>query len=383
MRPDRREVLFGAAALLSGCGGWGRRCGGLTDEDLDRGIALAAGYLARSLNPANDFRYEVDWTSGAVHADPNGVRQAGATYGLVEHAARVKDPAITATADRALAKWLERRRITSFGTTFVWKPNQSHLGTVALLGLACAERTTLPAPPPGTEDALEGAIAFVRGSRDAGGGFVEVVDASTEERKPGRSPYADGEALLFLATLAVRFGRADLLPDVLAWAEADWRSNVEGPLAKEKDPDTTKGYYQWGTMSWAQLVAGGHDADRWGRRMTDLASWMIDVHATLGRTRNTAYAYEGLIPAYVEAVRRGDSALADHFACTIHEGLGKLCSWQIGHPRALPGLKAADAAYEGGVQNHAEEPWLRIDVTQHQLHALWFAKDSGVTRHFG
>ncbi len=382
---SRRQFVGGAALALAGCGGrgCGPRCGGLTAEDVDRGIALAADYMVRSITTWNDFVYEVHWQTNAGHVDPNGVRQAGATWGLLDHAARSGDAAMLTAADRPFGRWLERRRITPMGTTFVWgkKDGRSHLGTAALLGMATAERARLSAPPEGLAEVLEGVIQFVRSSRLPDGGFVEEVDVNTDRREPTPSPYSDGEALLFFATLAVRHGRADLLPEVLAWAEADYRRNVEGPLAIDADPDTTKGYYQWATMSWALLVEGGHDPERWGRRMTDLATWMVDVHGTLRRTRNTAYAYEGLIPSFVEARRRGDGALADKLACTIHEGLVKLCSWQLGHPRALPALAEAPPDWLGGVQNHAEEAWLRIDVTQHQLHSLWLARESGVVDH--
>jgi hypothetical protein len=377
-----RRTFLGGALAAAACGPRAPRCGGLTEEDLDQGIALGGRYLSTAITDADEFVYEVEWQSNASHIDFDGVRQAGATFGLLDHAARVRTPEVLAAGDRVLKRWLERRRILTNGTTFVWgKQGLSRLGTTSLLGLACATRGTLPEPPAEVAPTLEGVLAFVRATRLPDGGFFDKYDTYTEAGRPGRSPYADGEALLFLTTMAVHHGRSDLIPELLRWAEDDWAHNVRDALAKEPDPDTTKGYYQWASMSWANLVAGGHEVDKWGRRLTDLATWMVDVHGTLRRTKNTAYAYEGIVPAYVEARRRGESTLADHLACTIHEALPKLCSWQLGHPRAIASLAGAPERWHGGIQNQADDRWLRIDVVQHQLHALWLAKDSGVAKH--
>ena len=54
---------------------------------------------------------------------------------------------------------------------------------------------------------------------------------------------------------------------------------------------------------------------------------MIDVHRTLERTRNTAYAYEGIIHAYEISRICEDEFHIDKFKCTIDEGLYKLLGW--------------------------------------------------------
>ena len=64
---------------------------------------------------------------------------------------------------------------------------------------------------------------------------------------------------------------------------------------------------------------------------------------------------------------KGDKGRVTKYGCVIHTGLGKLMSWQVGHPRAI-GLGATeDPKAIGGVQNHNVEPGLRIDVVQHQM----------------
>jgi UDP-N-acetylmuramoyl-tripeptide--D-alanyl-D-alanine ligase len=58
--------------------------------------------------------------------------------------------------------------------------------------------------------------------------------------------------------------------------------------------------------------------------------------------------------------------------CTIEKGLDKLISWQVGMgAEKRPDVITWDGAKGlGGVQNSHDESGLRIDVTQHQMHAI-------------
>jgi UDP-N-acetylmuramoyl-tripeptide--D-alanyl-D-alanine ligase len=97
---------------------------------------------------------------------------------------------------------------------------------------------------------------------------------------------------------------------------------------------------------------------------------------TLKRTRNTAYAYEGIIHAYQLAKLRQDEVHVKKFGAVIESGLTKLTAWQLGHPIANEYIRQArtdDLRGLGGIQNHRREPQLRIDVTQHQMHAVTLA----------
>ena len=60
----------------------------------------------------------------------------------------------------------------------------------------------------------------------------------------------------------------------------------------------------------------------------------------------------------------------------IDLGLPKLTSWQVGGPNANDciGSPPADTLAIGGVQNQRSEPALRIDVTQHKMHAVVLAR---------
>ena len=90
------------------------------------------------------------------------------------------------------------------------------------------------------------------------------------------------------------------------------------------------------------------------------------------------YAYEGIVPAWTwisHVVSQNDddpnlAKTARKLQCTIEKGMSKLMSWQVG----MGAEKQAESLWNGidglgGVQNAKDESGLRIDVTQHQMHA--------------
>jgi hypothetical protein len=75
--------------------------------------------------------------------------------------------------------------------------------------------------------------------------------------------------------------------------------------------------------------------------------------------------------------QRGDNAHQAKYVCVIDIALERLISWQVGSP--LPNRYTAQASPSdtkalGGVQNEAFNAGLRIDVTQHPMHALQLAR---------
>jgi UDP-N-acetylmuramoyl-tripeptide--D-alanyl-D-alanine ligase len=161
-------------------------------------------------------------------------------------------------------------------------------------------------------------------------------------------------------------------------AEAMYQAYVVEALRQDPDSDLTKGFYQWGSMALLEMYDAGWDRhEEYAERCIELAHWMIDVHRTLERRRNTAYAMEGLICAWELARRTGDTASQRKIGAVIDEGLYKLTTWQFGSPVAndyLRGLTEAPPAAVGGVMSAADDPRLRIDTTQHQMHAVILAR---------
>lgn len=235
------------------------------------------------------------------------------------------------------------------------------------------------------------------------GAFHSRFD-SLGKRSAEPSPYYDGESLLAITKASKYLGPAyaHLWPLAAGAANSLYDLHVVKPLQKDADSDDTKGCYQWLSMSLFELstvtfgtgrnerfdlpaaIQRSYRVEEFGSRLIDLALWMVDVHQTLEKSRNTGYAYEGITPAWAWAAHIIDSpdiksnrkvvANAQRLHCTIHKGMDKLISWQVGM-----GAEASDEEWDessglGGVQNAAHQSGLRIDVTQHQMHATILAR---------
>merc|ERR1719274_267528 len=151
-------------------------------------------------------------------------------------------------------------------------------------------------------------------------------------------------------------------------AVGGWRKNVRKGLAHGRDDKVMKGYYQWSSMAWHELLTSEHAGEfaAFRPRLVDYGLWLVQVHKVNSRPRNTGYAFEGLIPAYDMARRIGRNAAARALGCAIDEGIRKVSAMQLGHPFAAGLARKAPPSERtrGGVQNSLTEPLLRIDTTQ-------------------
>jgi len=208
------------------------------------------------------------------------------------------------------------------------------------------------------------------------------------------SAYFDGECLLALIKAAKYLGHDYLWPQIKASAEAGWQRNAlegldisdgKGVLDKGLQAGALKrlnGYYQWGTMCWYELL-GEKDShfSKYAERTSRYSRYIL-AHKLSG-TANKGYVFEGLIPAFVTAVQQGNEKLERKLACAIRHGVANLHKLQVSHTKAVDLMagrwrasvdKAKDPRAQGGAQGSRESAALRIDTTQHQLHALLMAK---------
>ncbi len=399
------SLLLAACAATAGCAsrpdGPSERppaiekglCSPLTREVLDASLALGTRYMLNHQQPDGRFSYMYDWVARRFAPGDSQVRQAGSAWGLATIHQDAPNVEVAAALEKSLAFFAAHSRLTPHGKRYIVYPNQrqGRLGTVALVALAHVDYLRRAEH---LEDAAAAAyrghlreyLGFLIAARGPDGRFHASYSLRTGKPFGPPSPYFDGEALLALTKAAKYLGRDDLRPIVLEAADAGYRLNVE--QARENDPDSkvTKGYYQWSSMAYFELATSGWpETEKYGGWLIELADWMIDVHRTLERTRNTAYAYEGIVPAYRMAEIQGDARHMKKFGCTLEQGLAKLTSWQVGSPTAndfISGhLRASGAITHepdplalGGIQNHRAEAPLRIDVVQHQMHAVVLAR---------
>jgi UDP-N-acetylmuramoyl-tripeptide--D-alanyl-D-alanine ligase len=358
----------------------------VTRATVEQSLALGTRFMLAHQRPEGNFDYEYDWRDRSYSDDDNEVRQAGALWGLalIEQARPSRE--LEAGVEKGLALFEGHAVQNERGERCVAYPGKAEpgIGTVALMALTYidylrANGTAMPAERRAEhERRLDAYLKEIVAAIDPDGLWFGAYDPHTCAPHGDASPYSDGEALLALVKAAKYAGKSELLPLALRAADTGHRLNVERALAEEPDSDTTKAYYQWSTMAFYELATSGFpDTARFGDYVLAESDWEIDVHQTLTRQRNTGYAYEGLIPAYDWARRRGDTARTAKYGCVIDLGLERLISWQVGGPLSTSYTSAVDpndAEAVGGVQNERHEPALRIDVTQHQTHALIYAR---------
>lgn len=352
----------------------------LNKSILDESIELAGKYLLSSQKDDGNFVYEYDFSTRQTSPQDNQVRQAGALWGLaLIHRGNPSEQTFLAM-EKGL-RFFKTYSLVVKDARFIVYPREKSgsLGTVALVTLALIDFI------PTVEDKkikeiykndLNQYVNFLLCARQKDGQFHSSYNLETGQPFGNPSPYFDGEALLALAKAVKYSGYKKLKPLVLQSASRMYEVHVRQALEKDADSSITKGFYQWGSMSFFEIYQarwGNHR--QFGQYVIDLANWMIDVHETLKRPRNTAYAHEGLSCAWEIARLEKNEKAAQKIAGVIDQGLSKLISWQKGSPLENEFLKgASDNRALGGVMNGEDDSVLRIDVTQHQLHAMILAR---------
>lgn len=357
----------------------------LTPELLDQSINLTRQFLLLNQKQGGNFEYLYDIEQGVHLEGDSQVRQAGTLWGMsLVH--RQAPSQLTKDAMQAGLSFFaansvhdaERGRYIIYG-----EDRLGDTGTMALLVLAHLEFLASDTDFSHTESVLYRRLLsqyfqFLIHLRLEDGHFVAQYLYNDDEPQGLPSPYFDGEALLAVAKAARFLNNPHLRDFALHSAEAMYQRWVLDARANDPDSSDTKGFYQWGSLAFYELyLAGWGDSEAFAERTIELAHWMIDTHRVLERQRNTAYAYEGLIVACDLARRTGDLESFTKLYKAIDQGLYRLMTWQVGGPVEndyLAKLKVREPIAIGGVLNHASEPYLRIDVAQHQLHALLLAR---------
>jgi hypothetical protein len=350
-----------------------------TRDDLRDALRLGVDYLRAAQTPAGDFTYAYDWIARDTVAGNNLVRQAGAAWVLA--LAYERDRALAGAVERSLAFFDRGHGTTAGGGRYVRIPGHAGDGIGAVALVALAELAYLRA---GRGDLVEhrarlaGYLAFLLAARRDDGLLAGDYASDDGAHSGDPSPYGDGEALLALATAAHQLGGDELRAPLADLARATAHAHGVGSAE-------LKSFYQWGTMAYSELLAIGWPEFRpYAQTVLAMTDWELDVHhlvhRVVHRKRNAAYALEGVIPAYVLARELGDTPRADRYASAVRTILGELVTWQIGAADANAFIRAHEPERRaiGGVQSAHNDPVLRIDVTQHQTHAVMQAIDAGL-----
>lgn len=358
----------------------------LTRKQLTAAIEAARVYMLNHQRPAGNFVYEYDMVLNTIPDDDNPVRQAGALWSLASLYRERPTPDTRKTVIRGLDFFFRITRPLSCGQVGPVYPGEEAIrtGTVALLCLALvdfcrAEEQYGPRAGGGLYQAwLSKYLDYLQAMELSGGGWSREYYPELNESDPEPSGYYDGEALLAYSRAARYLGHTELVPKVERLAPilaARYTVDVwETSLASNK----TGAFFQWGCMAFAEYTeAGWKDANLLADATMALAWWAVYARRVQHRTGNTAYAVEGLLAACRVATNRGERQAAERLATVARTMLTRLISWQAGGPlqkhndflqRRKDMLRAV-----GGVMSGADSGVIRIDVVQHQLHAMLMA----------
>lgn len=357
----------------------------ITRSNLIQAIEMARAYYLNHQTPDGNFIYALDIANGDIIKKDNQVRQAGALWGLSSlNRDRFNEPTRRAVLLGINFFSSNVKSLPTGEKVFVY-PDMVYIdtGAVALLSLSIIEflrgqgKYLDEKTRQSHVELLNTHIEFLRALEMKDGSWARTTEVLDGFKDNKASPYFDGEALLAYCKAARYLGRTDLLERIdyalplLAkkYTYDEWKSNMES--------DLTKGFAQWGSMAAAEYVEAGFEKNRElaANMSYALSKWLININQIEYRAGNTAYAVEGLIGSYRIAKVRGDAEAQKLFKDISLRIMSNLMTWQYKGPfmkynPTLSSLSTPVKGADGGIIYARNSTLVRIDVEQHQLHAM-------------
>ncbi len=375
----------------------------ITGEALDEAIDAAGLYIMNQQFPEGNFHYAYEFTTKTEDEDDNQVRQAGATWAVANLCRdRFTEP-LRRSALLALDFFIHNQRglpdSTQVVTTYKAEP-RIRTGMVALFCISLIDfldgqdKYITAAQKEPFITALQNNLKFLKFQELPNGSWREDYELNAprlpEEFAPF-SPYFDGESLLAYL-FALRYYRKH--PEYTPPIQLEERIQDALPKLLSKytvecfvpggDTDFTKGFYQWGCMSCAMASELFPDDENLQKLCLDgvlaLTWWQLLDHKLLDRQGNTGYAVEGLVSAFILAQKAGREHDAQVIKDAIDVVLARIMTWQVGGPfhKFNPFFKEWDGKIPdkafGGITSAQDSGYIRIDIVQHQLHAMLMAR---------
>jgi len=353
----------------------------LTAGILDRSIKLSQQYMLSSQLPDGTFNYEYNFITDSSSTATNQVRQAGAFWGVTLLHTYLPTTSSEKAIDKTIDFIIDHSRIVNQNIFLLYPSNKfGKTGTISLICLGLIEYLKSSTKDPKFElyrTILDGYIKQLIHLRKDNGLFYANYDYYDGHGYGRTSPYYDGETLLALSKYAAFTKDEPYQNMLLQSADTMYQNYVVDALKKDRDSNRAKGFFQWGSMAFYEIY-NQTKGENWAKRTIEMSHWMIDVHRTLWRSKNTAYAHEGMAVAWELARLTQDESSQKKIGTVIDIGLKKLISWQVSGPMQnsflIDNQPQAELAI-GGIMNAKNDPVLRIDVTQHQAHAMILAKN--------
>lgn len=371
----------------------------LTREALEEAIDAAGMYLVNQQTSQGNFRYAYDFISEEEDDSDNQVRQAGALWGICNLNRYRFTEDTRRCAILGLDFFLRGQRglpdADVITTTYQGQP-VIRTGTVALFCLSLMdflegqERYLTEKQQEPFLRALENNLKFLQFQELPSGSWREEYELGgmrlPEDIAPVSS-YFDGESLLACMTAALFYQARPALQepyDLKARCrfslEALMKKYVIEAFALDGNAEETRGFYQWGVMAclqaWRLFPEDATARDIAWKGALSLSWWQLYAHRLESRQGNTAFAVEGLVAAAEVARLAGDSEQSKLLGETAERILTRLMTWQVGGPfmDVNPFLAARRNSLPqkafGGITSTQDTGYIRIDVVQHQLHAM-------------
>ncbi len=357
----------------------------ITRSNLIQAIEMARAYYLNHQNPDGNFIYALDIANGDIIKKDNQVRQAGALWGLSSlNRDRFNEPTRRAVLLGINFFSSNVRAIPTGDKVFVYPDSLDiETGAVALFSLSIIEflrghgKFLDEKTRQSYLDTLNTHIEFLRSLEMKDGSWARSTEVLDGYKDMNASPYFDGESLLAYCKAARYLNRTDLIERIdyalplLAkkYTYDAWKTNIEN--------DLTKGFCQWGSMAAAEYVEAGFEKNRElaANMSYALSKWLININQIEYRPGNTAYAVEGLIGSYRIAKALGDTEAQKLFKDLSLRIMSNLMTWQYKGPFMkfnphLANLKTPVRGADGGIIYARNSTLVRIDVEQHQVHAM-------------
>lgn len=357
----------------------------ITRTILANSIEMARTYMLNHQKEDGSFIYAMDIESGEVIDKDNQVRQAGALWGLSSlNRDRFNEPTRRAVILGINFFETKVNMLKSGKRCFVYpKFDRIDTGAVALFSLSLIEFLRGQEKYLDAEakqkytDLLNTHLDFLRSMEMQDGSWAGNYNLQYGIADTTPSPYYDGECTLAYCKAARYLGRTDLLeridysmPLLIArYTIEAWKEN--------RNSEETKGFYQWGCMAFAEYAEAGWEKHK--QLVSDAAKaltwWLLYETKVEYKNGNTGYSVEGLMGAYRIAKLEGDTELQEKIKEKVLFIMANLMSWQYKGPfmkynPMLSNLKQVAARSDGGITMAQDSTMVRIDIVQHQLHAM-------------
>jgi UDP-N-acetylmuramoyl-tripeptide--D-alanyl-D-alanine ligase len=357
----------------------------ITRAALIQSIEAARAYYLSQQKQDGRFTYLLNLVTGNTSDDNNSVRQAGALWGLsCLNRDRFNEPTRRALL-LGMDYYAKSTRILPTGEQCSSPFGEENIttGTIALYCLSIVEflrgqADTLPAD---TKEKLNRQLdlhlAFLKSQELPDGSWCRSYNVPSGVRNNEASPYYDGETLLAYCKAARYCGRTDLLERINDSLPRLVERYLTDIWLNQGDTDDTKGFYQWGCMAYDEYVAAGWEpcGDVAALAAKALTWWQLEDNHLEIRGGNVGYAVEGLMATWRIAKLKGDTETMAVCEAVTKRIMARLMTLQVGGPfvdcnpnlKNLP--KAASKSF-GGIVASRDQLVVRIDVVQHQLHAM-------------